>query len=81
MAIWRRFTDWWFGVPANPIEQDEFGTTVIYPPSTSVDTKLWPAFTSLRKFMVFVAGAILSAIIGWTVLKTLEALCTGHTGI
>ena len=78
MSIWKRFSDWWWGIPKNPIEQDDYGNTVIWPVGPSVHRKIWrllqPAFTSLSKFMTFLIVTVLAGVIAWGVTAILKDL-------
>ena len=78
MSIWNRFTNWWWGIPGNPIEQDEFGNTMFGLLDSPAYTKVWlvfrPAFTSMWKFVAGLAGLVFAAVIAWAVFVLLKSI-------
>jgi hypothetical protein len=78
MGIWKRFTDWWFEIPAAPVEQDEYGGTVIWPVGTPRHHKLWrsvrPAFTSASKLLIALLGFTIAGIIAWAIFVFMKDL-------
>ena len=78
MLICKRISDWWWGIPTNPIDQNEFGQTVIWPVGQSVLSKIKcfvrPAFTSISKFLTFLIVTAFAGAVGWAVFVYLKAL-------
>lgn len=78
MGIWKRFSDWWWGIPATPLEQDEYGNTVIWPVGEFIHRKAWrvirPAFCSLSHFLTFLIISAFVGLIGWAVFVYMKDL-------
>ncbi len=77
MSRWRRFSDWWWGVPS-PGEYDEYGTHIFFPVDRAVHEKVWsfvrPAFTAPLKFLLFAITTIFVSVVGWAIFVLLHSL-------